>query len=102
MNGDAVIIVRVVIRGRVQGVGYRAFVEREAGRHQLEGWVRNCRDGSVEAVFKGEARVIDDMIAACKRGPFAARVDAVDQSPGIESDLRARVPGEEFSVLPTF
>jgi acylphosphatase len=102
MSEAAVIIVRVVVRGRVQGVGYRAFVEHEADRHCLEGWVRNCRDGSVEAVFKGEAAVIDDMIAACKRGPFAARVNAVDQSPGIESDLRARVLGEEFSVLSTF
>ena len=102
MSGETVIIVRVVIQGRVQGVGYRAFVAREAGRHCLEGWVRNCRDGSVEAVFKGEAAVIDDMIAACRRGPPAARVVAVHQSPGIDSDLRARVPGEEFSTLPTF
>jgi acylphosphatase len=96
------IVVHVVIFGRVQGVGYRAFVAREAGRHCLEGWVRNCRDGTVEALFKGEAEVIDDMIATCRRGPSGARVDAVNQSPGTDADLRARVPGEEFSVLPTF
>jgi acylphosphatase len=70
------IVVHVVIFGRVQGVGYRAFVAREAGRHRLEGWVRNCRDGTVEALFKGEAEVIDDMIAVCRRGPSGARVDA--------------------------
>ena len=95
-------LTHIVVHGRVQGVGYRAFVQHEAGRHCLEGWVRNCRDGTVEALFKGEADVIDDMIAACRRGPFAARVDAIDQRPGTDADLRARVPGEEFSVLPTF
>lgn len=102
MTGPAHIVVHIVVFGRVQGVGYRAFVEREAGRHCLEGWVRNCRDGTVEALFKGEADVIDDMIAACKRGPSGARVDLIDQRAGSEADLRARVPGEEFSVLPTF
>ncbi len=102
MSEPARIIVHIVVHGRVQGVGYRAFVEREAGRHCLEGWVRNCRDGTVEALFKGEADVIDDMIAACKRGPAGARVDLIDQRAGSEADLRARVPGEEFSLLPTF
>ena len=102
MSEPARIIVHIVVHGRVQGVGYRAFVEREAGRHCLEGWVRNCRDGTVEALFKGEADVIDDMIAACKRGPSGARVDLIDQRAGSEADLRARVPGEEFSLLPTF
>ena len=96
------LVVHVVVHGRVQGVGYRAFVQREAGRHCLEGWVRNCRDGTVEALFKGEANVIEDMIAACRRGPFGSRVDAVTQRAGSDGDLRARVPGEEFSVLPTF
>ena len=57
---------------------------------------------AVEALFKGEAEVIGDMIAACRRGPYGSRVDAVDQRAGSEADLRARVPGEEFSVLPTF
>jgi acylphosphatase len=86
----------------VQGVGYRAFVAREAGRHCLEGWVRNCRDGTVEALFKGEPDVIEDMIAVCRRGPSGSRVDAIDQRAGSDADVRARVPGEEFSVLPTF
>ena len=102
MSEPAPIVVHIVVHGRVQGVGYRAFVEREAERHCLEGWVRNCRDGTVEALFKGEAKVIDDVIAACGRGPFGSRVDAVNQRPGTDADLKARVPGEEFSVLPTF
>jgi acylphosphatase len=103
MSEPAHIVVHVVVHGRVQGVGYRAFVAREAERHHcLEGWVRNCRDGTVEALFKGEAHVIDDMIAACRRGPFGSRVDAVNQRAGSDADLRARVPGEGFSVLPTF
>ena len=96
------IVVNIVVHGRVQGVGYRAFVAREAGRHCLEGWVRNCRDGTVEALFKGEPDVIGDMIAACRKGPFGSRVDAIDQRAGSDADVRARVPGEEFSVLPTF
>ena len=102
MSAPAHIVVHIVVHGRVQGVGYRAFVQREAGRHCLEGWVRNCRDGTVEALFKGEASVIYEMIAACRQGPFGSRVDAINQRAGSDADLRARVPGEEFSVLPTF
>ena len=89
----------VLVRGRVQGVGFRAFVEHEALRRGLEGWVRNCRDGSVEAVFAGDVVVVRDMIAACRRGPFSARVDALDQREGSEDDLRPRRSGELFSVL---
>ena len=96
------VIVHIVVHGRVQGVGYRAFVEREAGRRQLAGWVRNCRDGTVEALFKGEPEPIEDMIEVCRRGPFAARVDALDRRDGAEADLKARLPAQTFSVLPTF
>ena len=66
----------VSITGRVQGVGYRAFVEGEAVGG-LWGWVRNRRDGSVEAVFSGEAEVVEAMIEACRRGPRHAVVEAV-------------------------
>ena len=65
-----------VLRGRVQGVGFRAFVEREALKRGLEGWVRNRRDGSVEAVLAGDADAVTAMIEACRRGPMGARVDA--------------------------
>jgi acylphosphatase len=91
----------VSIRGRVQGVGYRAFVEREALAAGLEGWVRNCRDGSVEAVFSGASDAVAKMIATCRRGPFAARVDALDERPADAAEMRPRRTGERFSVLPT-
>jgi acylphosphatase len=94
------VIRHVVVRGRVQGVGYRAFVEDEAHRHGLQGWVRNRRDGSVEAVFAGPAVEVDAAIEACRRGPFSARVSTLDQRVGTEADLAVR-SGEMFSVLPT-
>ena len=88
-------------RGRVQGVGYRAFVEHEALRRGLEGWVRNRHDGSVEAAFKGEEAVVADMIKICRLGPYSARVDALDQREGSDEALKLRAPGDVFSVLPT-
>jgi acylphosphatase len=95
------IIRHIIARGRVQGVGFRAFVEHQALRHGIEGWVRNRRDGSVEAVFAGSQNSVDDMIAACKAGPPSARVDALDQRDGTEAELAERRPGEVFSCLAT-
>jgi acylphosphatase len=95
------VIRHVIVRGRVQGVGYRAFVEHEAQRLALHGWVRNCRDGSVEAVFAGPRAAVEAMIETCRRGPFSARVSELIQREGIEADLSERVEGEGFSVLPT-
>jgi acylphosphatase len=69
--------VHVVIRGRVQGVGFRAWVEDEAEARALSGWVRNRREGTVEAVFAGDAAAVDAMVAACRVGPRAAAVDDV-------------------------
>ena len=69
---------RVVVRGRVQGVGYRAWTEDSAILNGLDGWVRNRRDGTVEAVFAGAAASVDAMIEACRRGPGSARVDVVE------------------------
>ena len=91
----------VTIRGRVQGVGYRAWVEDEASARGLEGWVRNRRDGSVEAVFAGPDDVVTDMVAACRRGPSSARVDAVEDEAVGPDMLGLRRAGEDFSVLPT-
>jgi acylphosphatase len=90
-----------LVKGRVQGVGFRAFVEHEALKRGIEGWVRNCRDGSVEVVFKGEEPKVAEMIEVCRRGPMMARVDALDQRVGTDVDLKARRPGEIFSVLST-
>lgn len=75
---SAIRSVHVVIRGRVQGVAFRAWTRREAGRLGLSGWVRNRRDGSVEAVFSGGEAAVEAMLAACRRGPVAAEVTAVD------------------------
>jgi len=76
-NQDKIRSVHVRITGRVQGVGYRTWKVDEARRRGLSGWVRNRADGDVEAVFSGPAATVDDMIAACRRGPFSARVDHV-------------------------
>jgi acylphosphatase len=95
------VVTHVSIRGRVQGVGYRAWTADEARRRGLEGWVRNRRDGSVEAVFCGAEGAIADMLTACRRGPSSARVDAVDASPAGDDMLNLRAAGERFSLLPT-
>jgi acylphosphatase len=92
---------QVTISGRVQGVGYRAFVEHQARLHHLEGWVRNRRDGSVEALFAGPADVVTDMVERCRRGPLSARVDAVNEVPVNPDALNLRRAGDRFSVLPT-
>ncbi len=70
--------VRVVISGRVQGVWYRGWVVDEARARGLDGWVRNRRDGTVEAVFQGPAAAVAEMVAACRQGPPMARVVAVE------------------------
>jgi acylphosphatase len=93
---------RVLVQGVVQGVGYRAWVEREANARDLEGWVRNRRDGSVEALFAGPAAAVTEMIAACRRGPRTAKVEAVDDHPDHRDALNMRISGERFSVLSTF
>src|ERR1700692_2194983 len=94
-------ILHVTIRGRVQGVGYRYWVEQQARALGLEGWVRNRRDGSVEALFAGPADVVADMIALSRRGPSSARGDAVHTKAARADPLTLRRPGERFSVLPT-
>jgi acylphosphatase len=70
--------VHLRIEGRVQGVGYRAFVEMKAAELGLAGWVRNRRDGSVEAVLQGPPVAIDVMLDLCRSGPPASRVDRVE------------------------
>ncbi|WP_018262837.1 acylphosphatase [Methylobacterium sp. WSM2598] len=75
--------VRAAIRGRVQGVGFRAWTRDEATRLGLSGHVRNCPDGSVEALLSGPAEAVERMVAALRRGPAGARVSevAVEASP---------------------
>ena len=91
----------VTIRGRVQGVGYRAWVVDEAIARGIEGWVRNRWDESVEATFAGPTDIVAGMIAACQRGPASARVKAVEDEAGSPDMLNLRRAGERFSVLST-
>ena len=87
--------IHVSISGRVQGVWYRAWTQETAIGLGLSGWVRNRRDGSVEAVFSGPAEQVEAMITACRKGPPLARVDDIAQRP-------AEAPTETgFQLLPT-
>jgi len=87
---------RLIISGRVQGVGYRDWTITTALRLGLTGWVRNRMDGSVEALVVGDDQAVGQMIDACRRGPAIARVDNVDIEP-VDLDV---LP-EGFRQLPT-
>jgi acylphosphatase len=91
----------VLIRGRVQGVAYRAWTQMTALDLGLEGWVRNRRRGEVEAVFKGPAEVVASMIDACRCGPPGARVEDIVEREGSPAEMNLRRAGERFSVAPT-
>ena len=71
--------IRVVIAGRVQGVGYRHWTAGTARDLGLDGWVRNRRDGTVEALFRGPDDAIERMLTACRSGPGSARVDTIER-----------------------
>jgi acylphosphatase len=87
--------VRVIVSGRVQGVWFRAWTERQAKALGLDGWVRNRRDGSVEAAISGTEDAVQAMLKALWEGPDLARVDKVEEHPHEESVA----PG--FEVRPT-
>lgn len=91
----SVTALHVIVEGRVQGVGFRAYVEREAKARGLRGWVRNRSDGSVEAVFSGEEEDVESMMVACHRGPRLSLVRNVRRA--------AHPPGDwkGFEVWPT-
>jgi acylphosphatase len=69
---------RVTVRGRVQGVGFRYAVERAARSRGVAGWVRNRHDGTVEAVFEGDAEAVESLVRLCREGPRGAEVDRAD------------------------
>jgi acylphosphatase len=83
---DDRVTLQLAIAGGVQGVGYRDAMCRAANRLGVRGWVRNRRDGSVEAVVQGERAAVDALIAWARRGPPAARV----------AHVAARAPAAEF------
>lgn len=85
--------VRLVVRGRVQGVGFRWATVEQGRRLGLDGWARNLPDGSVEVVAAGAAETVERLVAWCGSGPPSARVSGVDRSPG-----PADVPATGFAV----
>lgn len=86
--------VKVVLRGRVQGVGFRDWLVRQANKAALDGWVRNHPDGSLEALLAGPPDAVAAVLSACRRGPPLARVDEV-------TEQRAEAPEEPgFRRLP--
>ena len=87
--------VRVVVTGMVQGVGYRAWTEEQALALGLDGWVRNRRDGSVEAIVAGADEDVDALLDILLRGPPGSRVETVSASD------TAEVVGKGFRILPT-
>lgn len=80
-TADARKAVRIMIMGKVQGVWFRGWVVDRASALGLDGWVRNRRDGSVEALAVGDSAAVDQLVAACRQGPPAARVEAVETAP---------------------
>ena len=94
------VIRHAVFRGRVQGVGFRAHVEETAARFVVGGWVRNRRDGTVEAIFAGDVKAVEDAVAACRKGSYAARVDGVEIRDSRDDELALR-GNDTFAVLPT-
>lgn len=70
---------RLTIIGRVQGVGYRAWVADNASRLGLDGWVRNRADGAVEALIAGDVAAVEEMSRLCRRGPRMAEVVEIDE-----------------------
>ena len=86
---------RLIVRGHVQGVGYRYAMVDVANARGVTGWVRNRRDGSVEALVQGEPAAIDAIIAWCRKGPSAARVTAIDVIEATDE------PATGFQLRPT-
>ena len=89
------VAVRVTIEGRVQGVWYRGWTMDRAEELGLCGWVRNCRDGSVEAVFAGPEATVRQMIEKCREGPPAARVTRIVE------EVESGPVGPGFRQVPT-
>jgi acylphosphatase len=93
-------VVRVQLKGKVQGVGFRFWIEREAIVRGIEGWVRNRSDGTVEAVFAGDPDAVASMVETCSNGPPHARVTGVEVHTASDEDIdNGRTPGASFDVL---
>jgi acylphosphatase len=90
-----------VIKGRVQGVGFRAWVQHQAERCGVQGWVRNRRDGSVEAVFAGSSEAVEAMLKVCYQGPPGSHVEGPDARDVSEALLAERPGGSGFAIIAT-
>ncbi len=86
-------VLHFLVRGRVQGVGFRWFVHREASELELKGWVRNTEDGDVEVVVAGDEPALGELRNSLRRGPCGSRVDKVIEHPLVESE------GENLSIF---
>jgi acylphosphatase len=98
VSGAGIVAVTLLIRGRVQGVGYRAWATHTARHLGLSGWVRNLTDGTVEAYACGSEDTISSFIAACQAGPPGARVADVVT---VKRDLDPPAPPPGFQQKPT-
>ena len=92
--------VQVEIRGRVQGVGYRAWLTQLAGTLGVRGWVRNRHDGWVEAVLSGEEAAVEPALVLMERGPPGARVEDIAVRPAEAGELALLSESGGFAVLP--
>ena len=79
-------VLHFLVKGRVQGVGFRWFVHREASELSLKGWVRNTEDGDVEVVVAGTEENLAELRTSLKRGPRGSRVDKVIEHPLVEKE----------------
>jgi acylphosphatase len=75
VDGSSTMVLHFLIQGRVQGVGFRWFVHREASELNLRGWVRNTEDGDVEVVASGSVEDLAELRSSLRRGPRGSRVD---------------------------
>jgi acylphosphatase len=82
-------VVHFLVRGRVQGVGFRWFVHREASELELKGWVRNTEDGEVEVVVAGNHKSLAELRDSLQRGPRGSRVDRVIEHELAESEAES-------------
>ncbi len=85
-------VTHLIIRGKVQGVSFRAWAVREAANRSLDGWIRNREDGGVEAVLAGDPDAVRSAVAACRSGPSLAVVTDVIELPAAEE------PGQGFHI----
>ena len=95
-QGDGMTATRLIVHGRVQGVGYRAWLAEHARANGIKGWVRNRRNGTVEALLYPGDWSVEAFIAACRQGPPLARVDDIE----IIAEP-ASAHADDFAILPT-